>query len=215
MMKRFVCTVMLLVLLTAACASADTPLREYRDVCPHLYWLMTESNLTELEAEGLETIGAMCVYCEKTYELQLPWAPRQELLSQKPELTCEHEFRVDAEIAGEGYYPINQLTPAHEYRYLLTARCVKCVEQIDAYIAPGVAVENFEAHELEKTDVHFHMMDTEQHAFVYRCKDCGYVTASMTRCVMFDIGLCTTTLRELGALPTDIPDWYRTIGNTD
>lgn len=206
-MKKFACIITVLLLLSATVTLAETPLREYRDECPHLYWLMTEEDVTQMKAGEWESITAKCVYCELSYEILMPEAPQQHR-SGRFELSCTHAFRLDEAIVSEGYYPTSQISGAHQFRYLMTATCEKCSEQIDVYNAPGVG--NAESHRYVKTGTHFHINATEQHVTVYECSVCGYTSGAMADCVMFDIGLCTTTLREMGYL--QIPEWYKTVG---
>lgn len=206
-MKRFVCIIAVLLLLPATVTLAETPLREYRDKCPHLFWLMTEQDVTQLKAGECESITSKCAYCELSYEILMPEAPHQQR-SGRRELSCTHAFRLDEAIVAEGYYPTSQLTGAHQFRYLMTATCEKCGEQIDVYNAPGVG--NAETHNYVKSDIHFHLNATNQHAIIYKCSECGFTIGTLVDCVMFDIGLCTRTLRDMGYL--QIPDWYRTVG---
>lgn len=206
-MKKLACIITVLLLLSATVTLAETSLREYRDECPHLFWLMTEQNVTQMESGERESITAKCAYCELSYEILMPGALQRQS-SRRYELSCIHAFRLDEAIVADGYYPTNQISGAHQFRYLMTATCEKCSEQIDVYNAPGVG--NAESHKYIETGTHFHIDETNQHAIVYECSVCGYLSGVMVDCVMFDIGLCTKTLRDMGYL--QIPDWYKTIG---
>lgn len=208
-MKRFACLIMLLMLLITSGAYAEDMLQEYRDECPHLFWIMSEDSIMEMKKHGIFEIPALCIYCETQVELILPWTPAYQQTDENRDMeACSHVYRMSEEIVDEGYYPMDQVSGIHEYRYLMNACCENCSEQIDVY--NGVGVNRTSAHDYEETGVHFHLDGTQQHVVVRRCKDCGFVFGSVRKCTMFDIGLCTTTLREMGQL--QIPDWYYQIG---
>lgn len=197
-MKRMIGLLLVLMLLAATCAIAEEPLVEYRGECPHLYWLVTEDSVAQLEAQGKNEIRAMCIYCETYLELRLPWASGEVQTKRDSELDCEHAYRLESEIIAEGYYPTGKQNSGHEYRYMMAACCEACGDKIDIYNHVGVG--NWEVHEFSDTGIHFHLAGTKQHAYMKRCDTCGYTLGTTADCAMFDIGLCTVQLREMGYL---------------
>lgn len=199
-MKKCMCILMVLLLLTTTGALADVTLREYREECPHLFMLFTASLMDELKADGQKSLSAICVRCDQSHEILLPWASGQSIQSGSSKAKCKHVFRLDEEIVEEGVYSTSQISGMHEYRYLFKARCEKCEEQIDTYIVRGP--QYTEWCDFVDTGIHCHIPATEQHFSLYRCEACGATRAKLDSCAMFDIGLCTMTLREMGYLET-------------
>lgn len=198
MMRRMIGLILAVAFLVTTSAIAQEPLIEYRDECPHLFLQMTNKSVSQMQDEGIQEISAVCVYCDMRIELLLPWATERQSAKGDAEAACQHVYRLHEEIVAEGYYPPSQLSPAHEYRYMMVATCDVCKDEIDVFRVIGGGPIAF--HEYTDTGIHFHLDGRNEHVFLLRCNVCGYEWGNIINCNMYDIGWCWMTLREMGYL---------------
>ena len=197
-MKRIISLILAVAFLVIVNASAEELLVEYREECPHMFLLMTNDMVSQLQAQGINEISAVCIYCDMHIEILLPWAMGRPSAKGDVESACQHTYRLHDEIVEEGYYSPSQLSPAHEYRYMMMATCEACDDVIDVFRVIGGGSIAF--HEYTDTGIHFHLDGRNEHVFLFRCDVCGYEWGNIIDCSMFDIGLCGTTLRDMGYL---------------
>ncbi len=159
--------------------------------------------------DGVEYTSGVCCYCNRVYHVILSGETGDP--QRREPADCEHQFRRIPYVLEEGWYPsftgavsdatgnYELMSMFHEQRSYYLCVCIHCdtaIRMYDGGMIHGNIGEDHVFPPVEESSVHTHLHHENKHLYMLTCEVCGYNTALILPCVMYDNGMCDVMLRR-------------------
>lgn len=212
-MKRLICILFAAVMLLGTAAADGQVIIPWEGDCPHLLcdFGVVITPHQEYMADIADPTGyssAVCSYCQEVYLL----CPDGAALQVQPAdaQACTHVICTKGEKLSEGWEPtfnsfaevngreVQYFSSLHEYRVYYACTCAACGKKLHYYEGLQVNGMGITQHEFEEigASVSTHLHEQNRHLYMVQCTVCGYYTAMLQPCYVFDNGLCQVQMNE-------------------
>ena len=218
-MKKLICVLGALMMLFAV-AAAEQVILPWEGECPHLlcdFGVVLAEHRVYVDEQSDPTgySSAICAYCEETY-LLVP-AGSGWNMQVVDDRECTHMICTRGEKISEGWEPtfnsfaevrgqeIKYFSSSHEYRIYYACECVGCGKKLHYYEGVQVNGMGMTQHEYEAFGASgsIHLHEANQHLYLTTCTICGYQSATLQYCYVWDNGLCLIQMQEAQSYYTD------------